>query len=90
MDAKTAKKNERRDLERLALNVAKVERIRQYFAAEGDKEMVQAMAKDVRDLQALAAAVKAGKYRRAAGIAYRVDTAVRDLIPARLYNAINR
>ena len=90
MDAKTAKKNETRDLQRLAENTARWERRGQEWAAEGDAEMARVHAKDAKDLRALAAAVKAGDYRRAAAIAYRLDTIVRDQIPCRLYNAINR
>ncbi len=90
MDAKTAKRNERRDLERLAQAITRWERQGQEWAAEGDAEMARVHAKDAADLRALAAAVKAGDYRRAAAIAYRLDTIVRDQIPCRLYNAINR
>ena len=86
----TAKKNEARDLERLAGNIARWERQGRRWADEGDAEMARTHAKDAKYLRALADAVKAGNYRRAATIARRVDTVVRDLIPARLYNAINR
>ena len=90
MDAKTAKRNDRRDLERLARAIARWERQGKKWAAEGDAEMAQVHAKDASDLRRLANAVKAGDYRRAANIAYRLDTIVRDQIPLRLYNAINR
>ena len=90
MNAKTAKRNEARDLERLAGNIARWERQGRRWAAEGDAEMARTHAKDAKDLRALAAAVKRGDYRRAETIARRVDTVVRDLIPVRLYNAIVR
>ena len=88
MDAETAKKNETRDLERLAEAIARVERRSRRYAAEGDQGMARFVDRDVRALQALAGAVKAGDYRRAKTIAWRMDTAVCDLIPNRLYNAI--
>jgi hypothetical protein len=90
MDAKAAKKNEARDLKRLAENIARWERQGQKWAAEDDAEMAKVHAKDVENLRTIAEAVKTGNYRRAADIAYRLDTIVRDQIPARLYNAINR
>jgi len=90
MNTKTAKKNEARDLERLAEAVGRWERRGEKWAAEGDTEMGRAHAKDAKDLRALAAAVKRGDYRRAETIARRLDTVVRDLIPVRLYNAVVR
>ena len=44
---------------------------------------------DARDLQAIHDAVKEGDYRKAVRLARRLDTAVRDEIPLRLYNAIH-
>jgi hypothetical protein len=90
MDAKTAKRNDRRDLERLAQAIARWERQGKKWAAEGDAEMARVHAKDAADLRALAAAVKTGDYRYAAVLARHLDTIVRDQIPARLYNTINR
>jgi len=88
MDAKTAKRNERRDLERLAQAIARWERQGQEWAAEGDAEMARVHAKDAADLRKVAEAVKNGDYEIARDRVQRLDTIVRDQVPCRLYNRL--
>ncbi len=88
MDAKTAKKNERRDLERLAQAIARWERQGEEWAAEGDAEMARVHAKDAADLRKVAEAVKNGDYAIARARVQRLDTIVRGQVPCRLYNRL--
>jgi leucyl aminopeptidase len=88
MNAKTAKRNERRDLERLAQAIARWERQGQEWAAEGDAEMARVHAKDAEDLRKVAEAVKDGEYELARARVQRLDTIVRDQVPCRLYNRL--
>jgi len=87
---KTRYEHEKRDLERFAEKIAAWARDGKRWAARGDREMVKTHERDVRDLQAIHAAVRRGDYRKAAELAYRLDTIVRDQIPVRLYNTINQ
>lgn len=87
---KTRYEYEKRDLKRFAEKIAAWARDGKRWAARGDREMVKTHERDVRDLQAVHAAVQRGDYRKAAELAYRLDTIVRDQIPVRLYNAINQ
>jgi len=93
---RNAKKNETRnrmkaDLERFAARIAAWERQGMRIAeADNDREMARLTRKDVRDLNAIYNAAKSGEFKKAAKLAYRLDTIVSDEIPARLYNAINR
>ena len=81
----TAYRYEARDLERLAANIAAWKKhSERYAAVAGDPNF-----RDARDLQAIHDAVKEGDYRKAVRLARRLDTAVRDEIPLRLYNAIH-
>jgi len=97
----TAYRYEARDLERLAANIAAwVEHGQRYAAVAGDpnfrdardenRSMAKTYARDARDLQAIHDAVKEGDYAKAARLARRLDTVVRDQIPVRLYNAIHQ
>ena len=83
-------KYEKRDLERFAAKIAAWAKDGKQWAAEGDREMAQAYRQDVRDLQAVYRAIRRGDYPKAAELAYQLDTIVRDQIPVRLYNEINR
>ncbi len=80
----------KRDLERFAAKIAAWAEDGQQWAAEGDKEMAESHKQDVRDLQAVYRAIRRGDYPEAAELAYQLDTIVRDQIPVRLYNEINR
>ena len=83
-------KYEKRDLERFAAKIAAWAKDGKQCTAEGDEEMAKAYKWDVRDLKAVYQAICRGDYAKAAELAYRLDTIVRDQIPVRLYNAINR
>ena len=83
-------KYHKRDLERFAAKIAAWAKGGKQWAAEGDREMAQAHQRDIRDLQAVYRAIQCGDYPRAAELAYQLDTIVRDQIPVRLYNEINR
>ena len=93
---RNAKKNETRDrmkadLQRFAGRIAAWERQGMRMAeADDDKEMARQTRKDVRDMNAIYGAAKSGEFKKAAKLAYRLDTIVRDEIPARLYNTINQ
>ena len=90
MTKTTRYKYEKRDLERFAAKIAAWAEDGKQWAAEGDKEMAQAYQRDIRDLQAVYRAIRQGDYPEAAELAYQLDTIVRDQIPVRLYNEINR
>ena len=83
-------KYEKRDLERFAARIAAWAKDGKQWAAEGDQEMAKVHQRDVRDLKAVYQAICRGDYAKAAELAYKLDTIVRDQIPVRLYNAINR
>ena len=83
-------KHQKRDLERFAAKIAAWAKDGKQWAAEGDEEMAQVHQRDVRDLQAVYRAILRGDYPKAAELAYQLDTIVRDQIPVRLYNEINR
>ena len=82
MDAKTAKKNERRDLERLAQAIARWERQGEEWAAEGDAEMARVHAKDAADLRKVAEAVKNGDYENGRDQAHRLAHLARHQEPS--------
>ena len=82
--------HEARDLERFAANIDAWIKQGDRWTAEGDQEMAKTCERDARDLKAIYAAVEQGDYRKAAKLARRLDTVVRDEIPVRLYNAITR
>jgi hypothetical protein len=86
----TRYEHEKRDLERFAEKIAAWALDGKGWAARGDREMAKTHERDVHDLQAVHAAVRRGDYRKAAELAYWLDTIVRDQIPVRLFNAINR
>jgi hypothetical protein len=87
---KTRYTNERTDLQRFAQKIAAWAKQGTRWAAKGDREMAQTHERDVQDLRAVYDAVKSGDYRHAAVLAYNLDTLVRDQIPTRLYNEINK
>ena len=93
--------HETRDLERLSANIARWKAHgERYAAVAGDpnfrdardenRSMARTYARDARDLQAIHDAVAQSDYRKAERLARRLDTVVRDEIPARLYNAIHQ
>ena len=55
---------------------------------KGDLEMAQMYEKDVKDLTDILNYIESGDYESAWDIIYWVDTAVREDVPARLYNFI--
>jgi len=82
-------KYEKRDLERFAAKIAAWAKDGKQWAAQGDQEMAKVHQRDVRNLKAVYRAIQQGDYCKAAELAYRLDTIVRDQIPVRLYNTIN-
>ena len=82
-----AKRYLKRDLERFAANIDALARAGKRHWAH-DAEMTKQFAKDECDLRTIYDAVRDGKLNRAAWLMYRLDTIVRDRIPARLFNTI--
>ena len=58
-------------------------------ARGGDKELADQYATDVEDLTYFRNAVARGDYDTARHAAYNMDTCVRDLIPAEMYNRLH-
>ena len=77
-----------RDLERFDANIAALAREGKRWAADGDDEMDRQCKIDECNLRTIYDAIRARKFDRAARLIDRLDTIVRDRIPARLYNAI--
>lgn len=76
------------DLKKLETRIAKRQRYCEEAAAQNDLDMAQMYEKDVKDLTDILNFINAGDYESAWGIIEWVDTAVRDDLPARLYNFI--
>ena len=74
-----------RDMERLVIILAK---LRRKADRQPDQEDADAFRSDSIDLENYVAAIENGCLITACDIAYDMDTACRDYIPIRLYNAI--
>ena len=88
MKKTTKKDNAKRDLERFAANIDALARQSERWAAEGDHEMARQNKIDECHLRSIYDAVRDGNLNRAAWLTYRLDTIVRDRIPARLFKTI--
>ena len=82
--------HEKRDLEQFTRKITAWAEEGKRWASRGDREMAERHELDVLALNEVHAAVRGGDYPKAARLAHGLDTIVRDQIPARLYNAINR
>ena len=83
-----AKQHLERDIERFAANIDALAREGKRWAAEGDHEMARQNKIDECNLRSIYDAVRDGNLNRAAWLTYRLDTIVRDRIPARLFKTI--
>jgi hypothetical protein len=83
---KQSYKNMKKDVQKLKTSIAKWQRAGDRWAAQGDNGMANQHAEDVSNLTDILNAILDGNIKRAWNIVYELDTLVRDLLPARLYN----
>lgn len=76
------------DLKKLGNNIAKRQKWCEEEADKQNFDMARMYGKDVQDLTYILNTINNGDYKSAWSIIYRVDTAVRDDVPTRLYNFI--
>lgn len=74
------------DLGKLGSRIAKRQQSCQQAASKNDLEMAQMYEKDVKDLTDILNAINNSDYKMAWDIIVWLDTAVREELPARLYN----
>ena len=86
----TRDKSEKRDLELFAARIDEWEQDGKQWAARGNERMANTHEDDVLYLRAVYTAIEEGDYGKAARLAAILDTAVREQIPVRLYNAISQ
>jgi len=77
-----------RDLERFTANITRWQGAGRQAEQDGDMDLARLYERDVADLRAVLALVRAGQWPQAARLCDRLDTLVRDQIPPRLYRAI--
>ena len=78
----------KRDLQRLADEIARCRRMAEFHRDGNDESLAETYDEDATALQTIHDAVVAGDFQYAEYLAHQVDTAVRDRVPVRLYNTI--